>query len=245
MKNIFSILFVVFFVSFSFGQTEEKKNFVTAGVACGNNYHGMDVGGEFFTRSTCKGWGGYGRKIGKKTTAYVGVWGQRAIDAPSPNGADEGDIEASVSYQATKKTSVTGYVANFYVPGLRITKYAGTVAKDFKVGKVPVTVSNDFIGYTTSKPKVANGGIVNKVKATTSRSFGKTTVSGSLAVSADNGPFGYKKAIMGFGTGRIEYALTKNVSAFVNARYSLPLTGNSGRRNVFSFDSGLSFTLAF
>lgn len=248
MKKSLAVVVIVVFAITTFGQdAKETKNAVYGEIGCGNMYHGFDVGGSFYPSPTCKMWINFDRKIGKKFTVSVGTWMQRSAVEPPKNGADEIDAVVTLTYQINEKTSFTAYAGNYTVPNLNIQKFSGTVARNFSLKKVPLTFTNETALFTTTRPSVAKGGFVNKVGISTSRALTKTaTVSGRIAASGDNGPFGLGgPAIIGFVNGRIEQKISKNFSLFLNARYSRPIVGNTNRVPIFSADSGVAFRFDF
>ncbi len=248
MRNAIAILIaLVAFATVAAAQAEEPKNAIYGEAACGSMYHGLDVGGNFFPGTVCKTWVNYDRQVTDKTRVSFGTWIQKAANAPSPNDAEEIDASFSVTYAFTPKTSVTGTVANYTVHRMNIQKFGFTVAREFTIGKQPVTLTNETAAYTTTRPSLLKGGFVNRTEASTSFALTKSTaLSGGIAVTGDNGPFGLGgPAMMGFANVRLDQQLTKRFGVFAAWKGSRPLAGNTVRGPLNSFEAGVTFRFEF
>lgn len=249
MKNIIAILIalVVASATVAVAQTEEPKNAIYGEVSCGTMYHGFDVGGQFFPDPVCKTWVNYDRKVTNRTSVSFGTWMQKAANAPSPNDAEEIDLSFSVTYAVTPKTSVMGSVANYTIHALNLQKFAVAVSREFTLGKQPITLSNETAAFTSTRPSLLKGGFVNRTEVSTSYALTKrTALSGGIAITGDNGPFGLGgPAMMGFANARIDQQLTKRFGIFAAWKGSRPLAGSTVRGPLNSFEAGISFRFEF
>lgn len=227
-------------------KTEKPKTTVFGEMATGTAYHLQDVGWRVHRQQVVKGLFGIERQLSDKWYGGFDVWAQRAT-APGPNGAEEYDFESWLKGQLDKKTNLTLYAATYQVRGLSIKKFSVTLARDFKIKKQTFTVSNAMMAFKTSKSNVVPGGIVNKTELTTHVALpGKLTLSPSVAVSADNGPFGLGgPTSMGFLKARLVRPLNAHWDVFVTVRHSFPIAGDTIRRPFTSADAGFSFHYSF
>jgi len=223
-------------------ETSQSKSTVYGEIGMASMYHGWDVGGDFFKGRTFRGWTTWEYAFNKKLVGYVGFWGQLAPKA-HPNSAEEVDQSAGIILNANASTSVTLEVANYKVNRLAVHKIGVVGAKTFRVGRLPVTLSDALTRFTTSRLDLLRGGVVNKTVLSTGGPISKhLTLSGSAGVGVDNGPFGLGgPAALLFLQGRIDRKLNEHWSIFVDLRHSHPLAGETIRKPITSGSGGLAF----
>ncbi len=230
-------------VSVSAQKTEQPSRVTVEGeMAVSSSYPLWDLAGQAYKKPTAKMWIAVDYKLSDRCSVSGDVWLQRAT-ASRRTGADEYDLEGSLTCSATKKTSLTLYGGTFQVNGLAIRKVSVKAAHDFTIGKQPVTLSNTTMAFRTSRSRAVPGGFADKLELSTAVTLPKKfKLSGSIAASVDNGPFHMGgPAAFGFLKGRIERPISEHFGVFLMGRYSFHVAGTTTRTSVASAEAGLSF----
>jgi hypothetical protein len=221
--------------------TTESKTVVYGGMGITSMYQGMDVGGDFCRCVSPRFWMTVEHRANKRLSFAGGTWMQHAFNGKQ--GADEIDTTGDLTFHIDPSASLRFEAANYKVHRLSVHKLGIQIAKDFHVGKRSFSFDNELKRFTTSKPQLLKGGLVDRMSlVTTFKLPHKLSVTAGPGFGVNNGPFGLGgPAALFFATANIERPLNDHWSFYATGRHSRPLAGETKRRPIYSGEVGMKF----